>query len=470
MKKTKAIFLLTIFFITTCATAKAAFPRNDDPAWKAIRNQKIDLSEPLSLTQLIDIALKNNPATRQAWENTLVAKAVKKQAQGAFFPKASVSADVTREKEIASISANNVDDLHYGPSFKITYLLFNFGGRAASVEETSQRLVSANYQYNQSIQDLVLNVEKAYYELHTSRENLSAAKDDAENSKIDYEAMREKYDVGLAAENDVLGAKSNYDTSLYNLENAKGAVKSAKANLAQVIGLPADADIEIVTPAGDIPIVTELDITQLIEETIKTKPDLVSQRAELKAKKAAVWSARADLLPTLNAGGSGGISQYHYYGDKRFKENDREYAAYLSVDWDVFDGLANFYKMQQAEKEADAQYEQLVQAEIAASVDVWSKYYDYNTALKKYDSSKAFYDSVNSSYILTSESYKVGLKSVLDLIQSQSKLSDAKSKYTASKKGVFVALAELARAAGLLDSKIFEAKTSFNIKGDKTND
>ncbi|MFH1407119.1 MAG: TolC family protein [Candidatus Omnitrophota bacterium] len=466
-------FILSVFIFLIIAPDRLepSSYKSTDSAWVSIKNQKIDLTRPLSLTELIDIALRNNPNTRKAWKNTLVAKTLKQQSLSAYYPQANVSAEVTREKKIDTNPQANLDDLHYGPAFKITYLLLDCGGRKGTVEETSQRIISADFQYNQAIQDALLGVEKSYYALYSARSGLEAAESDLENAKADFVLTHERYYVGLVSKPDLLAAKSSYDNAIYALENAKGALKDAKANLAQVIGLAADADLNISSPSKDMPAdITEEDISRVIEEAIAKRPDIASVRAELKAKKAEIKIAQSNLFPTLNLGGSAGMNQYRHYGDIRYKEHDREYAGYASVNWDIFDGFYNLNKKRQAQKEADAQYETLIQAEIAASVDVWTKYYSYNTALKKFQSSEALFESVNSSYNLALESFKVGLKSKQDLLGAQSGLSDARSKLIDSRKDVFISLAELAHATGSLDAKIEQAKTSMEYKGDNKND
>jgi len=63
-------------------------------------------------------------------------------------------------------------------------------------------------------------------------------------------------------------------------------------------------------------------------------------------------------------------------------------------------------------------------------------------------------DTSKSAYDLALESYKAGLKSILDLLDAESKLSDARSKLIQSKKDVFVALANLAHATGSTGAKM----------------
>ena len=51
---------------------------------------------------------------------------------------------------------------------------------------------------------------------------------------------------------------------------------------------------------------------------------------------------------------------------------------------------------------------------------------------------------------MASEGYKAGLKNILDLLQAQSQLSEARRKLIVSKKDFFVALIELEHAIGAL--------------------
>lgn len=424
-----------------------------DPAWDLISSKSVHARE-LTLAELADIALQHNPSTRQAWGNIRAKEFQKKQAQSELYPQATLSASATRTKENANQPAYDVDDLSYGPNFQITYLLFDFGGRSAQIEETTKNVVSANFQLNQTIQDVLLQVETAYYDLHSASENLKATWSDLANAKKVFYCAEQRFNVGLASKLDVLQAKANYEDTLYSMEDAKAALKNAKGNLARIIGLSADAKFEIARPTAEVPTgITTRDISELIEEAVKNRPDVSSARAILEAKESAVKSANSDLWPTLNLGGSAAANRYKYYDNQKAQNSDQTYAGYLSIDWDIFDGFYNLNKKRQAETEAAIEYEKLIEAELEVSADVWSKYYGFSSAVSKLRYSKTFLHTAKASYELAMESYNTGLKGILDLLDAQSKLSDARSKLIQSQKDVFVALAELVHSTGSLYAK-----------------
>jgi TolC family type I secretion outer membrane protein len=451
--------VISVIFAATFSLTAVIGPLEsyEDRAWASLRSKRINISKPLTLVQLVDIAMHHNPATRQAWENVREAGFVKKQAQSQWYPQVTFSAAVNKEKTISNQSINDINEWNYGPAVKITYLLLDFGGRDAAIEEASQNIVSANFQLNQTIQDLLLNVESAYYNLYSANSSLKAAESDLANSRKVFYSAQQRFNVGLASKLDILQAKANYDNMRYSLEDAKLGVKTAKANVAQVIGFPADAQFEVAQPSGNVPTqVTEKDVAALIEEAIKRRPDIISAQADFKAKEAAIKAANSDLWPTVNLGGNASANRYKYLGAEKQREHDHGYSAYASVDWDAFDGFYNLNKKRQAETAAAIQYEKLIEAELEVSSDVWTSYYNFDMAVSKLRFSRTFLHSAAASYEMALESYNEGLKSILDLLDALSKLSDARSQVIGSQKDVFVALAQLAHSTGSLHKEEIE--------------
>ena len=432
--------------------------QSEDPVWDSIKKKPANLTGPLSMADCIDLALKNSPVTRQSWTAALASAAEVGQAESYLYPQVSVSADGTYLKQdysmkngVAPENNPNSDGFNYGPGLQLNWLLFDFGGVSGGVEEARQMLLAANYSFNQSIQDLILDVEKSYYELYSARSEVKAAEADVEDTGKSLDAARQKLEVGLVSKLDELQAQSTYQDSLYQLESAKGDVKSARAGLAEALGLSADADYDIAEPSGELPTdVSAEDVSGLIEDGLKNRPDIAALRAQLRAKEAAIDVAGSAYYPSLNLGGSANRLWYSYREDPELYDDSYMYTGYLSINWDIFTGFSDREKKLAAEADAAQSREILAAAEISASADVWTKYYAFNTAVGKYKFATAFFETSQESYNLALESYNAGLKSILDLLQSQSSLSSARSQLISAKKDLFTSLADLAHATGTL--------------------
>ncbi len=463
--KTMVFGAVAIMFIcgTGCRSVKAPATANEiwvpaerertsksvDPVWTSIREQHIDTSKPMVLAELIDVALHNNQNTYEAWNNARAAESVVKQARSRYYPQVSVAGNVTRERTVADEKSLELNDVNYGPNGTLTWLLLDLGGRSAVVDKTIEQLLAANFQFNQAIQDLLLDVENNYYQLHSAQLTVEAVETDVKDAKTTLDSAKQKLTAGLGIQLDVLEAKADYDKTLYSLESAKGQVKTQKANLAQSLGVRADMDFKISVPTGDLPEeINEDDVNRLIEKAITNRPDVAALRANLKAYEAAVRAANSDLWPSLSLGGSAQKLWYDLRDIDPSNQDTYGYAGYLSIEWSIFDGFYNLSVKRAAQASAEAQRAGLKQAEIEVSADVWIKYYEFKTAVQQLKYGKTYFNSSKEAYEAAQAGYKAGLKSILDVLSSQTKLSEARRTLITAEKTIFTALADLAHATG----------------------
>ncbi|MDD5504099.1 MAG: TolC family protein [Candidatus Omnitrophica bacterium] len=460
-----ALALSAVFCLTGCRDYKAPTPPYEqwqpaakpsktptpDKVWQGIRGRVPDGKGPFSLAGLLDTAFYNSPITSKSWHDIKSKRALLGQAKSGLMPRVSVSAEGAREKSVPNTASGKENQLKYGPSGKAELLLFDFGGRNASIEAAYQDMLSAGYAFNQSLQDLILDVQKSYYGLFSAYSTLQSAESNLVDANKGFEAADLKFQTGIASKLDKLQAEASRDRSLYELEDAKGRLKQAKAELAIAVGFSADTDFDITAPAQEASFkMQESDIKEMIDEALSCRPDIASARALVNEKKARIKQASSALFPEINAGGAYGHDWYKYYNEKPARDNGYSYSGYLSVNWDIFDGFYNFNKKLQAEAEFGAQTDKLIRLELEASADVWKKYFNYNTAVKKLEYGKAYLDSSTASHELALEGYSHGIRSMLDLLQAQSELSNARARYVDSQRQAFVAIAELAHATGSL--------------------
>ncbi len=428
---------------------------SDDKVWTNIRSRSPAGGEPLTLVELLDIAFKNSPVTSRAWQDVRAKKASLGMEKSDLFPRVTIGADGRREKTVSNTGeAGNQNHLRYGPTGRAELLLFDFGGRDAGIEAAYQDMLSSGFAFNQALQDLILEVKKNYYGLFSAYSNLEAAEANAIDAKEALDAAEIKFHVGIVSKLDKLQAESSYNNALYDLEDAKGALKMAQAGLAIAVGFSADTAFEIEKPSKDLtPNIEESDISAMIDQALSDRPDIAAARSSLMRKQAQAKEAASSLWPKVSLGGTYEHDWYKYYNTRQSRDDGYDYAGYLSLSWDIFDGFYNINKKLQAEAELQAELEGLKEIQLLASADVWRKYYNYNTAVKKLEFSKAYLESSMASHELALEGYSQGIRSMLDLLQAQSSLSNARARIVDSERGLFIATAELAHATGSLSAE-----------------
>src|SRR5437773_2608699 len=150
---------------------------------------------PLTLAQAIDIALANNPTTRTAWLEARAAEAGVGSARAAYFPEVDVLAGATRSRSSAEGARATTT---ITPSLALTYLLFDFGGREAQVEQARQTLVAANFSNNAAMRDVVLRVQQQYYALLDAKALLAAQDATLKERRANLDAADARHKAGVA--------------------------------------------------------------------------------------------------------------------------------------------------------------------------------------------------------------------------------------------------------------------------------
>lgn len=430
--------------------------QKEDQVWEAVRAATpTDLTKPLTLSDIADLALQNNPGTSKAWHEARAASEQVRYAQGYFMPNVTAGAGMTRNTTAAHPENFDQNNLSYGPSLQLSYLVFNFGGgRSAAVEQALQTVYASNFAFNKAIQDTLLTAELAYYRVFSTQAGVEAAATNAIDTKAILDAATERRNASVGVDLEVLQAQTLYDQALYTLANAQGQKNISRGLLAQAVGLPADTTLHIATPTDDLPAsLSELDMRHYIDAALARRPDLAALRASLSAREAAIKVAKASRWPSLYLNGSVARNYYELYGMNNRASSAEEwaYSGGVSLKWNVFDGLQTLSTTRTAEAQAEATRAQLQQAELGASTEIWIRFQNYETSLHLQEFSLAALKSATASWQLALESYKSGVKSILDVLNAEAQLAQARSQHIVARQDVFTAYANLAYATGAME-------------------
>ena len=199
----------------------------------------------LTLAEIVDIGLRNNANTRLAWANAQSAAAAYGSARGSWFP--AVDGDVTaaRIKTVASQGRTAVEQSVLTPSATLSYLLFDFGGRSGRVEGARQQLLAAGFTHNATIQDVVLQIQVAYFQYLANRSLLGAQRTTLDEARANLEAAEERRRVGLATIADELQARTAASQARLDLQTIEGNLQTARGTLALALGIPANLPYDV---------------------------------------------------------------------------------------------------------------------------------------------------------------------------------------------------------------------------------
>jgi outer membrane protein TolC len=408
------------------------------------------------LPAVVDMALQNNPDTRVAWEAARAAAGRYGRSLAPFYPTVAAAANiepVSRFLEPTEPGPLTIHRSRYEPRITLTYTLLDFGRRAQSAELARQRLLAANFAFNRRLQDVVFDAERAFYLLDAAYGLEKAAERNLELARTVLAAAEQRLNVGLATRPEMLLAKQVEVRAVYELENAKVAVKNAEAELALTLGIAANRPLTIES-LQDQARPKDLDsaVDSLIDTALEQRPDLAARVAELRAADASLAAAKADFFPTVGFRGYYGEGFWNYVaGDSpRFFSNTPQYATIFSFNWDLFTGFDRLNAVREAEANSRAARAQLAATELDAIADVWRAYYDYRAAVRKLDFAEALLAASQEAYDATQKTYDVGLSDIVELLTAERDLATARYTLVQSRAELLTTAARVAYAAGAM--------------------
>lgn len=402
----------------------------------------------ITLPQVLDIALSNNPATREAWLNARAAEAVVGSRRSAYLPEVDLNGAITRQKSATQGGKSIFLQTTYGPSLALNYLLFDFGGRAASVEEARQGLIAADFGHNQAIQDVILRTEQAYYGYLDARALLDSQDATLKERQAQLDAAEARHNAGVATIADVLQARTARSQAELTRESIEGNLRTIEGALATSMGLPATTRFDFGTLPLDVPAreVTQ-QVDALIDQAIAARPDLAAARANAQAAQARVTEVRSAGLPSISLTSTLGRTYFRPNAGVAFTT---PYTASVLFRWPVFTGWRNSYDVRQAQLEAQIADENVRSVEQQVDLQVWTSYYSLQTATQRLTTARDLLTSAQQSADVAANRYRAGVGSILDLLTAEAALESARAQEVQSRADWFLAVAQLAHDTGTL--------------------
>lgn len=405
------------------------------------------------LPALVDLALGTNPQTRRAWYAAQAANAQLGQSQAANYPKIAFDGEGGYLKLPIQFPGQTlvVRNEAFLPQIKVSYDLLDFGRTRAAERGSREQLIATNFAFNRAIQDVVFDVEKAYYVLSAAKASVSAAESNLKLARTSLDAVQERHQMGLATHPQILLAKQVEAQAVYDLENAKSMVHDAESVLYEAIGVAPDVPIAVQSVSNqNVPARLGDDVEKLIADALKNRPDVAAKIAAVRAGDAAIAGVESEFYPEVGVSGNYGqiIWSYTVNGAHTQNLNQPFYGALLTLRWDLFTGFDRYYGVQKATAERNAARSELKALELDVVATVWRVYYNFQSAKKKYDASEVLLAASEESYEANLESHRHGLATITDLIGAERDLMAARYTLVQSKADLLVSSSALVHAVG----------------------
>src|SRR6202453_2488838 len=242
----------------------------------------LDASHTYSLAELIDLAERNNPQTRIAWESARQSAEELGIAKSSYYPLLAGQAAFADQrfilpfpKPLAPRGYVMVETPAVVPEVTLDYLIFDFGKREAKVDAATAEKLAAGAHFIQANQDVAFRVASAFYQLLTQQERLAAAEATLKTAQTTTDAAEYELRNGRSTLPDVLNARAETSQAVFDRESADGDEKIARVTLTEAVGVEPSPNITI-DAASSAPLPSDLAATidALIHRAMADLPEL----------------------------------------------------------------------------------------------------------------------------------------------------------------------------------------------------
>lgn len=411
----------------------------------------------LTLLDAVERALCNNPQTRAVWANVKVQAAAMGTARAAYLPTLSAGGawskannrtsypNFPRANSTLSANSSNVD-------LNLSWVLYDFGLRAANLERARQLLNAANATQDDTLQSIFLSAVQRFYEAQAGQALFAATMEMEHTAAESFKASEAKYLAGVGTLADKLQAQTSYAQASLKRAQAAGDFQNALGSLAMVMGLrpttPLALDVTALDDATDAPLLQQA-VDDLIAEALRTHPKILAAQAQLQAAQAQISATRAEGKPTLSLFATADRSDTPITQVTSLQTiTSRSIGVRINIP--LLDGFSNRYSVRGAEARAENKEAELDEIAQQVMLEVWKSYQGLRTEAESLKSTEILLRSAGLSFAVAKGRYQAGVGNILELLKAQSDLANAQQQRILSLTNWQTARLRLAASLGRL--------------------
>jgi outer membrane protein TolC len=293
---------------------------------------------------------------------------------------------------------------------------------------------------------IVTTVFQSYYAIVTAQRHLTNAQQSLDESKR-FVSITEKLESGgEVAHADVVKAQLTLQQRERDVQDAQFSVEKNKIALAVLIFPDLTTNYAVVDDLNTAPTLESFDRIQALAYEIS--PDLRLAQATLKQEGYGVAIARSGYLPSFSFDYFFGINNNQFAVHDEEGRNRLGSVAQATLNIPVFNWWTTHSKIRQAElKRQQAQLDlTLTQRELNSSLR--TSYLEARAAQAQMDSLRRSLDLATESLRLTNLRYEAGESTVLEVVDAQTTLAQARNAYDDGLSRYRIALATIQTLTG----------------------
>ena len=414
--------------------------------------------QPITFSDAIAIALKQNVGVKQASNAAAIGDATVSQQKMQLLPdlRLSVSGSDAVGRNFSQTEGAVINQqtqaLSSGLSSSLT--LFDGGKTLASIRSAQSSADAADQDFTRAKQTAVFNVASGYVALSNAQEQLGVQQENLAAQQAQLALIQKFVSAGSRPISDQYQQEAAVASAKLAVAQASGAVEQAKVNLIDVLQLDPAVTYEFAAPslqAGTT--AANYDLDSLIARAYAHRADLDAQEARTTAAAQDVKAAKAAKLPTISVTGSYS-SAYSSASDLSLTnqlDQRRGGSVGIGISIPLFDRGAASIAEQKAQLAQDNAQLALDNQKQQVALDVRRAYVDQASAREQLAAAEAQLTAAAQSVDMTQKRYQAGAATLVEVTQARAQQVQAASAVATAKNNLVLQQTVMAYYTGELD-------------------
>lgn len=404
------------------------------------------------LVSILDLAMRNDPALRQAEAQYKSRQTILDQGRAALLPSLALQGTTARQTSgLAGQMSFRPGQNTHGYRLNLTQAVFNLAAwYAYQGAKLQDRAGAINYAAQE--QNLIIRVATAYFNVLRAQDDLATRSQEEAAAQRQFEQTQQREEVGLVAITEVYESQAAYDLARNNTILAEDTLATRYEALEAITGQP-HPNIDVLRE--DFPIVSaEGTAESWTQQALDSNLALIAARYNVEAQQENLKARRADHLPTISLTGlfshnvtAGGQSAE---GSLRFAGAIDGTSLALNINIPLYTGGGTSARRRAAEYDLVATQEALSLTRRQTTQDVRNAYRRVNTDSLVIAQRQQAITSARSALEAVEVGYEVGTRNIVDVLQARQQLFVALRNYSDARYNYVVDTLLLKQTTGLL--------------------
>ncbi len=399
----------------------------------------------ITLQEAIQRALQVQPAMVQARGDESNAGVQRLAAIGAFVPTVTLNSSAFRQNSASIVNGlpAQAGTYTYNTGLSLNVDVFDGLRRLQRYRNAAATAEAANAGYTNQRFQVTLQTKQAFYNALATQELVRVAESQVRRAQQQLQISVDKLHAGSATRSDSLRSTVDYGNARIALLQAQANLATAQANLGRQVGIDS-----LVRAAPDSTLPALPDSIGLRTAALDNSPQVIQAQAQARALGATVWDQRSQYLPTLSVSystSSQGLTQ-PWQGFSAPNRNLNQLR--FSLSWTIFNGFAREQQQTAAVVQRDIATARAEDTRRQVNAALTQQLAAAATAFEQIDIARANVAAATEDLRVQNERYRVGAATILDLLTSQTALTQAEVNLVQTRFNYLIARAQVEAVVG----------------------